>query len=154
MAETTKPTAIRLSFVEHAVAVEAKLLWAEAPRTCAAVVEALPTRGPAHHAIYSGSECVHVLDQVLRLGAENATSEVTKGDVAFTWMAAGSSYGVDRDFAEICWFYDIDAQPRMWEGPVEVNIFAKIVGDAAPFYAVCRRMRREGVKAFQIEAAP
>lgn len=148
-----RPLDIRLTFVECGAAAQATLLWDQAPVTCAAIVDLLPIRGSAHHAIYSGSECVQLLNQVPRIDSENATANVAKGQVAFTWMAAGSSYGVDRDFAEICWFYDLDAQPRMWEGVVEVNLFAEIVGDAADFYAVCRRMRREGVKPLRIEAA-
>jgi hypothetical protein len=55
------------------------------------------------------------------------------------------------DFAEICWFYDLDAEPRMWEGPVPVSIFARIIEPANEFYAVCRRMRREGVKTLSME---
>lgn len=92
-----------------------------------------------------------LLPSLVKLPAENASSQVTRGDVGFTWMAAGSSYGVNADFAEICWFYDIDAQPRMWEGPVAVNLFARIREPADAFYAVCRRMRREGVKPFSVE---
>jgi hypothetical protein len=34
---------------------------------------------------------------------------------------------------------------------VNVNIFAEIREPADEFYAMCRRMRREGVKPFQIE---
>jgi len=92
-----------------------------------------------------------LLDNLLRLDAENASSNVSRGDVAFTWMAAGSSYGVKNDFSEICWFYDIDAQPRMSEGPVQVNIFARIVEPAVEFYTVCYRMRKDGIKPLKIE---
>lgn len=146
-------TYIRLAFVDCGVSVLAKLLWDRAPNTCAEVTKLLPSQGPAHHAIYSGSECVHLLNQTLRLESESATSKVAKGQVAFAWMAAGSSYGVDKDFSEICWFYDIDAEPRMWEGPVAVSVFAEICEPADEFYAVCRRMRREGQKLFRIEVA-
>ena len=144
---------IRLAFPRERATAEAQLLWAEAPKTCETIVAALPFSGESHHGIYSGSECVLLLEDVIHLPRENATSKVTKGDVAFTWMAAGSSYGVNEDFAEVCWFYDIDAQPRMWEGPVQVNVFARIVPPADAFYAVCRRMRREGAKPFSVEAA-
>jgi hypothetical protein len=146
-----RPNAIRLRFTECGTAARALLLWDQAPNTCAAVVELLPSVGTAHHAIYSGSECVLLLSTTLPMATENATSKVTKGQVGFAFLAAGSSYGVDRDLTEVCWFYDIDAQPRMWEGPVDVNIFAEICEPADDFYAMCRRMRREGVKPFQIE---
>jgi hypothetical protein len=111
----------------------------------------LPLLGEAHHAIYSGSECCLLLPQVLRLAPENATSKVALGDIAFVWFAAGSAYGVTSDFGEMCWFYDLDAEPRMWGGPVTVNIFARIVEPADAFFAVCRRMRREGVKQLVVD---
>jgi hypothetical protein len=111
----------------------------------------LPLSGEAHHAIYSGSECVLILPEVVRLPPENSITKVAPGDVAFVWFAAGSAYGVASDFAEICWFYDLDAEPRMWEGPVPVNVFARIIQPADAFFAVCRRMRREGVKQLLVD---
>ena len=92
-----------------------------------------------------------LLNDTLCVAKENATSCVAKGQIGFTWMEAGSSYGVLEDFAEVCWFYDYDAQPRMWEGPVEVNIFAEIEEPHDDFFVTCKRMRREGVKPFRIE---
>jgi hypothetical protein len=145
---------LQLSFDVTDAACMATLLWEAAPRTCAAVVELLPIRGLVHQAIYSGSESVLLLPRLVKLAKENATSAVRRGDLAFAWLAAGSSYGVAEDFAELCWFYDHDAQPRMWEGPVEVNVFARIVEPADIFYAMCRRLRREGVKPLTVEAAP
>jgi hypothetical protein len=149
----TRPVAINLRFQDDGTVARAVLLWDQAPRTCAAIVEQLPVDGQSHHAMYSGSECVLPLKDKLKLAKENATSQVTKGQVAFAWLAAGTSYGVSDDISEICWFYDIDAQPRMWEGPVDVNIFAEICDTAPEFYAMCRRMRREGVKPLTIEVA-
>jgi hypothetical protein len=146
-----RPAAIHLRFTGCGAAARAVLLWDKAPVTCAAVVNLLPVSGSAHHAIYSGSECVHLLQEPLQIEKEHATSLVTKGQVAFAWLAAGCAYGVEHDLAEICWFYDIDAQPRMWEGPVDVNVFAEIRDSATEFYAMCRRMRREGVKPIRIE---
>ncbi|MEQ8847284.1 DUF3830 family protein [Botrimarina sp.] len=145
---------IRLCFPDEGASASARLLWTEAPATCEAVLSALPARGDSHHAIYSGSECVLLLPEVLRLPKENATSKVRRGQVAFTWMQAGAAYGVEQDFAEVCWFYDLDAEPRMWGGVVEVNIFAEITEPADDFYRVCFRMRREGVKPLLIESAP
>jgi hypothetical protein len=145
------PRRIRLVFPAEHVAAEAELLWDQAPQVCRELVARLPFSGTTHHAIYSGSECVLLLDEVLRLDAENATADTRKGDVAFAWMAAGSHYGVTADFAEICWFYDVDGAPRMWEGPVPVSVFARIVEPADAFFTVCRRMRRVGIKPFRVE---
>ena len=141
---------IRLTFLLEGVEAVAILREAEAPETCAAVWNALPAPGEAHHAIYSGSECVLLLPEVIRIPPENATSDVSPGDVGFAWFLPGSSWVVDREFAEICWFYGRDARPTMPEGPTPVNLFARITEGTDPFFAVCRRMRREGVKPFAI----
>lgn len=146
------PTQLRLQFPDEHTCCVAELLWDAAPQTCRAIVDLLPIRGPVHQAIYSGSESVLVLDRVVKLDKENATANVKRGDLAFTWMMAGSGYGVTSDFAELCWFYDHDARPSMWEGPVEVNVFARIIEPADAFYAICRRIRREGIKQLIVAA--
>ncbi|MFN0055853.1 MAG: DUF3830 family protein [Planctomycetales bacterium] len=148
---TERPAQLRLSFPEAGASALADLLWDAAPQTCAAVVSLLPTRGVAHQAIYSGSETVMRLEQLTKLDKEHATWEVRRGDLAFTWIAAGSAYNVNEDFAELCWFYDHDARPSMWEGPVAVNVFARIVEPADAFYQMCRRIRREGIKPITVE---
>lgn len=145
------PRAIQLTFVQEGVSAVAELLEEEAPATCAAVWESLPAAGPAHHACYSGSECVFRLPELLKVDPENATSDVAPGDVAYTWFAAGAAYGVTEDFAEICWFYDRDAIPSMPEGPVPVSRFARLREGSDEFYAVCRRMRKEGIKPLRVE---
>jgi hypothetical protein len=142
---------IRLIFLTEGVSALAELREEEAPETCAAVWKALPARGEAHHAIYSGSECVLLLPEVVRVPPENATTDVSPGDVGFVWLTPESSWVVDKEFAEIVWFYDRDARPSMPEGPTPVNLFARITEGAESFYAVCRRMRREGVKPLSIE---
>jgi hypothetical protein len=52
----------------------------------------------------------------------------------------GSGYGIEESYSEVCWFYDLDATPSMPEGPIAVNVFARLDG-ADTFFAVCRRMR-------------
>jgi len=141
---------IRFTFPAEQVSADAELLWDQVPKICAAITEVLPCRGTVHHGIYSGSECVLLLEEVQRLARENATAKVTRGEVAFTWMVAGSSYGVNSDFAEICWFYDIDAEARMWEGPSPV---VRPVIEPDEFHGPCRRMRREGVKPCHLDVA-
>ena len=70
---------------------------------------------------------------------------VGPGDVGFLTVETGSGYGIEDDYAEVCWFYDLDAVPSMPEGPIAVNVFARLY-DADIFFAVCRRMRLEGAK--------
>ena len=144
---------IVLDFVEEGVVATAELLEDLAPKTCAGVVAALPVSGEAQHAVYSGSEIALILDRDLAIGQENATTAVIPGDVAFTRFEGGLYYGLPASFSELCWFYDRDAVPSMPDGPVPVNVFARIVEGFDDFAAVCRRMRREGVKRFAVRLA-
>ena len=107
----------------------------QAPKTCAAVLAALPQAGEAHHATYSGSEVAFILDRDLGVGRENATSKVIPGDLAYTRFDGGEMWGFPDDFAELCWFYDRDAVPSMPDGPVPVNI-------CRPLRRGLRRVRR------------
>jgi hypothetical protein len=136
-------------FPDEGVAASARLLQEDAPETCRAVQEALPAAGTARHGIYSGSEVYLVLPELLRPPREHSTTIVGPGDVAFLTVEKGSGYGIEEAYSEICWFYDLDATPSMPEGPVAVNVFARL-HDAEAFFAVCRRMRLEGAKPVEI----
>lgn len=142
---------LSITFVDEGVTVIAELLEAQAPKTCAAVLDLLPQAGEAHHATYSGSECAFILDRDPGLGMENATSKVLPRDLAYTRFEGGVMYGFPDSFAEICWFYDRDAVPSMPDGPVPVNIFGHFTDGFEEFAAVCRRMRREGVKRIEVK---
>jgi hypothetical protein len=142
---------IRLSFLGHGVSAVAELRADNAPRTCDALWAALPVVGVSHHATYSGSECVLVLPTLVQVEPEKPTADVEVGDVAFTWFAAGAAYGVTEPFAEIAWFYDVDARPSMHEGPAPMTPFARVVESDPGFYDVCRAMRREGVQGLAVE---
>ncbi|MDP7674674.1 MAG: DUF3830 family protein [Dehalococcoidia bacterium] len=138
-------------FPKEGISARARLLPEVAPKTVLEIVAGLPFEGMSHHGIYSGSECVLLLDQFIQIEQENARSVIKKGEIAYTYMKAGQAYGVEEDFSEICWFYDIDAEPRMWEGPVLVNVFAEFIEPVDEFFSLCRRMRREGVKELRVE---
>jgi hypothetical protein len=139
-------------FLDEGVAASARLLEDAAPETCSAVLDALPVSGLARHGIYSGSEVYLVLPTVLTPPREHATTIVGPGDVAFLTVEKGSGYGIEEDYSEVCWFYDLDATPSMPEGPVAVSVFARL-RDADDFFAVCRRMRLEGAKKLEITRA-
>ena len=141
--------AIVIGIPTERVKARARLLWDVAPRTCQAIVDCLPMAGRAHHAIYSGSEIALILPTFFEVEPENATTEVATGDLAFTYMRAGSHHGVNADFSELCWFYDDDARPSMWEGPVPVSVFARIEA-GTEFYRVCREMRLTGAKEVEV----
>lgn len=80
------------------------------------------------------------------------TSDVQVGDFAYAYLLAKDHYGVAEDFAEVCWFYDADARPSMFDGPLPVSVFARLE-DAAELFDVSRRMRLEGAKQIRIDLA-
>ena len=139
-------------FVDEGVTAQARLLRDQAPETCEAVLGALPASSLARHGIYSGSEVYLLLPAVLTPPREHATTIVGPGDVGFLTVEKGSGYGIEESYSEVCWFYDLDATPSMPEGPVAVNVFARL-HDADTFYDACRRMRLEGAKRLQITRA-
>ena len=139
-------------FLDEDVAARAWLLRDRAPQTCAAVSAGLPASGLARHGIYSGSEVYLVLPVLLAPPREHATTIVGAGDVGFLTVEKGSGYGIEEDYSEICWFYDLDATPSMPEGPIAVNVFARL-HDADAFFSLCRRMRLEGAKSVEIASA-
>jgi len=139
-------------FPDDGVTCPARLLLEHAPETCRAVMAALPVTGSARHGIYSGSEVYLVLPELLAPPREHATTIVGPGDVGFLTVEKGSGYGIAEAYSEICWFYDLDATPSMPEGPVAVNVFARLY-DADDLFAVCRRMRLEGAKTVEVARA-
>jgi hypothetical protein len=141
---------IEIRFTEEDIAARAELLAEQMPHTCNELVKHLPVEAKATHARYSGSEVAMLLDNSIRIDRENATSFVQTGDVAYVWLNKEDHYGLDEDVSEICWFYDRDSIPRMFEGPVLVNVFARIVGDASEFHKACADTRITGQKTVRI----
>lgn len=139
-------------FLDEGVAASARLLGEQAPETCRAVLDALPAAGSARHGIFSGSEVYLILPELLAAPREHATTIVGPGDVGFLTVEKGSGYGIEETYSEVCWFYDLDATPSMPEGPIAVNVFARLY-EAEAFFAVCRRMRLEGAKRLEIARA-
>ncbi len=142
---------IELEFVEQKINARARLLDEEMPRTCEELLKHLPQEADATHARYSGSEVAMLLSTDIKIGREKATCAVQTGDVAYVWLNQDDHYGLDDDVSEICWFYDRDSRPSMAEGPVLVNIFARIEGDATEFYRASADTRITGVKKVRIK---
>ena len=141
---------IELEFVELKIKARARLLEEEMPRTCQELLKHLPLESKATHARYSGSEVAMLLSTNIKVGWEKATSAVQTGEVAYVWLNRDDHYGLDDDISEICWFYDKDSTPTMAEGPVRVNVFARIEGDATAFYKASADTRITGVKNVRI----
>ena len=141
---------IELEFVDQEIKARARLLEKEMPRTCRELITHLPLESLATHARYSGSEVAMLLSTDIKIDREKATSAVQTGDVAYVWLNRDDHYGLDDDVSEICWFYDRDSRPTMAEGPVRVNVFACIEGDATAFYKASADTRITGVKNVRI----
>lgn len=144
------PTRLVFTFVDEGVSAIAVLHEDQAPKTCAAVIAAMPQAGESHHATYSGSEAAFILDRDLGVGMENATTKVIPGDLAYARFDGGKMWGFPDDFSELAWFYDRDTTPSMPDGPVAPNLIGTFVEGFAEFAAVCKRMKREGVKKLEI----
>jgi hypothetical protein len=147
-----RPAFLTISFDGEGEAARARvrLLWDSEPEICAHIVESLPLKVRAHHAIFSGSEIAALTPTLDRLEPRHASNHVEVGDLAYCYLFAADHDGVDEDFAEICWFYDSDSRPSMFAGPVEVSTFARLE-EADEFFAVSRRMRLEGAKHIRLE---
>lgn len=144
-------TRLVFTFVDEGVSAVAVLHEDQAPKSCAAVLSILPQRGPAHHATYSGSEAAFILDRDLpEVTRENATIKVIPGDLGFARFDGGVLYGIPDAFSELCWFYDRDTTPSMPDGPYPPNLIGTFVEGFAEFAAVCRRMKRDGIKNIEI----
>ncbi len=141
---------IELEFVEQKIKTRARLLEDEMPRTCNEITKYLPLESIATHARYSGSEVAMLISTDIKIEREKATCAVETGDIAYVWLNRDDHYGLDDDVSEICWFYDKDSTPTMAEGPVRVNVFAKIEGDAQKFYKASANTRITGVKNVRI----
>jgi hypothetical protein len=141
---------IEMRYVEDDIAVRARLLENEMPRTCSEIIKHLPLESVATHARYSGSEVAMLLSTDIKIGREKSTTVVEKGDIVYIWLNRDDHYGLDDDVSEIAWFYDKDAKPAMAEGPVRANIFAKIEGNAEAFYKASADTRISGVKTLRI----
>ena len=141
---------LEIKFVEQNISARARLLDDEMPRTCGELVKHLPVESIAIHARYSGSEVAMLLSSDIRIGREKATCVVETGDVGYVWLNQADHYGLDNDVSEICWFYDKDSKPAMAEGPVRVNVFAKIEGDATEFFKASANTRITGAKNIRI----
>jgi len=141
---------IQLEFVDDGIAVKAELLEAEAPKTCAELLKHLPLESTGYHARYSGSEVAMFIDNDIYVEREHATSAVLPGEIAYIYLKKDEHFMLEEDISEICWFYDRDAQPREWEGPIPANIFARVVDNFAAFQKASADCRLVGPKKVRI----
>jgi len=149
---------IRLTFVATGESVIAELLEDEAPAICKHVWSALPIKGKAIHAMYSGTEVFVLLDRPKPLPAENLVHLPLPGELLFFYDPGTGSVGARKPVAEICVVYGRGVALRQHEGvPTHCSLFARIPGDWkydwTDFAKACRRARWEGPQLLRIERA-
>ena len=139
---------IRIELPDDDVCVTASLLEDQAPRTCEIIWSHLPIKGSLFHGQWSGPEVVLLLDATaFRVEPENLIHRgVLPGDVVYWHGKGGEWVGQSEDISEIAFFYGRGAVPQMMQGPVPVNLFARIDGPLDAFVGACMRTRMEGRK--------
>src|SRR5689334_8821824 len=146
---------IEFTFPNEGVSARAVLLEDQAPRTCRAMWELLPVEGEAFHAMVSGTIGAILLDPGVVVEAENTATCLQTGDVLFTHYDGNWRHGWPEPLSEIYWAYDRYARPTvpyLFTTAVG-NVFGRFVGDASAFFAVSRRIHREGWKQLTVRRA-
>jgi len=126
-----------------------------APITCETLWKLLPFSGSAGHAMLSGTSIALYIDPGIVIPEENATVYIQTGDVMFTHYRERERHGFPDALSEIYWAYDRYCRPTApgKMTPVIPNIFAEFLPGCEEFFAVCRRMRREGTRPLTITGA-
>lgn len=135
---------------ERGGTVLAELLEEKAPKTCKAILRALPVENKVVHAMWAGEEIFFdglPLSEILEF--ENETNNVEPGDIACI-----SSYAI-RAFAKksitsFCIFYGKSRPRKGVNETVDVNVFAK-VKDIEALTKIARRIRWEGAEKILIK---
>ena len=167
------PSRIRFRFDDGAYAT-VRLLWKEAPQTCAAVVKTLKKHAKekssvnAVHGRNSGAEALFLTPEVVRLGDENVVKpgEYAKGQFLFGYEPRFICEHAKQDASEIAWIYHEAAQPRRWVsiggdktnqsfGPwktvdVSLNLFGTVENECG-FYEASSRLPRTGERGLSID---
>lgn len=141
---------ITLAF-ERGGAVVAELLTEEAPRTCAAVLEALPFRNRALHAMWAGEEIFFdgfPLSEPLVY--ENETNDVAPGSLACIASSATRRFRKEN-ITSFCIFYGPSRPRKGVDQTVDVNVFAR-VKDVKALAEFARRIRHMGSEEITITA--
>ncbi|WP_018657928.1 DUF3830 family protein [Actinomadura flavalba] len=147
---------ISISLERRGVSCVAELLDKDAPRTCAAVWDALPQGGDIYHAKYARNEVYTMVERFAaeEVGQENPTVTPIPGDVVYFSFPGGM---LDRRFKEE---KGIDHLPGVVDlalfygrnnlllngdvGWVPGNVYATVVEGLAPMAEACNDVWRSG----------
>ncbi len=151
---------IDISLQKRGITCVARLLDEQAPRTCAAVWDALPLGADVYHAKYARNEIYTLVESFAdpEPGLENSTITPIAGDVCAFWFSAeelGSAshgYGTERKprpgarIVDLALFYERNnllLNPDV--GWVPGTVFATIESGLDEMAAACQDMWLNGV---------
>lgn len=146
------------TFIDTGMAGTVVLHDAAAPRTCAAIWEALakPVRIPAMHAMFAGPEIMLGLPpeaqtfDPLAVPVENQTCFPVAGDCLWFYQAPGMMKGLTDELWEIGMFYADGGRIFGPLGWTPCNIFGRMVTGLDAFAKACAAIRVSGVKTLEI----
>ncbi len=154
-------SAITITLVQRGVSARAELDERAAPRTCAAVLAALPLEAQVYHGKYARNEIYALFPAFAQSdpGAENTTITPIPGDLCwFTFSGdtlgnpaygyeTGSEHGGHPDVVDLAVFYGrnnllINGD----QGWVPGNVFASVTEGLAELAAACQDLWMGGVR--------
>jgi hypothetical protein len=145
---------LRIGLERRGVSCTAELLEKEAPRTCAAVWDALPLGGDAQHAKYARNEVYTMVPRFAQVGRENPTITPIPGDVVLFDFAGGmldtafkADQGIDHEAGaiDLAIFYGRNNLLINGDvGWVPGNVYATIVEGLDAMAEACHDVWRSG----------
>ena len=129
---------IRMTF-ERGGAIDATLDEQRAPKTCAAILAALPVEAQPIHAMWAGEE-IFFSNYPGTFEYENPTIKVEYGDLAM--VPESNSF---------CIFYGKSIPRKAVDQTVDVTVFGR-VDDIAGMTEISKRIRQKGMETVRITA--
>jgi hypothetical protein len=138
---------VRLILKVAGASVVAELLDDEAPATAAHVWDRLPIEAPLNHGQFSGAEVFVLVDDPVRLIAENVVQLPLPGELLYFYEGMENATAGPHPEEEIAFIYGRGVTLRQAEGvPTHLNLFGRVRGDWKydwqPFADACRASRR------------
>jgi hypothetical protein len=121
---------LRLTLRGSGESVLAELLDDEAPTTAEHVWNRLPIERPLVHAHNSGAEVFILVDDPVRLPAENLVRLPMPGELLYFYQGTENATAASAPIEEIAFIYGRGVTLRAAEGvPTHLNLFARVPGD-------------------------
>ncbi len=143
---------IEIMLEQRGIRAVAELMEEEAPRTCAAVWNALPQSGPVWHAKFANNEIFMLTEPFApeEPGRENGTVFPIPGDLLYFFIPPGTPVPAEvkeqaaNGLVDLAVFYGRNNYLHGPEGFMPGNLFATITGGLKEFAAASDDIWRNG----------